>query len=104
MEKNKYKTRFTPKASNDLEEIYSYIVSELYSMASANNLMNKIETSIMRLVDFPLSCSFVDDETLKEKGYRKLIIDKYIAFFIVDEMQKAGGYHACALRKTQISR
>lgn len=78
MERNKYKIRFTPKASDDLDEIYSYIASELNSVASANNLMDKIETSIMRLVD----------KTLKEKGYRKLIIDNYITFYIVDEMQK----------------
>ncbi|MFA9399099.1 MAG: type II toxin-antitoxin system RelE/ParE family toxin [Clostridiaceae bacterium] len=88
MGEDKYKIRFTPKASDDLDEIYRYIASELYSIVSANNLMYKIETSIMRLADFPLSCSFVDDDTLKEKGYRKLVIDNYIAFYIVNEIEK----------------
>ncbi len=88
MEQNKYRIKFTPKANDDLDEIYSYIAGELYSADAADNLMYKIETSIMRLVDFPFSCSFVHDDILKEKGYRKLVIDNYIAFYIVDETEK----------------
>lgn len=34
MEENKYRIRFTPKASDDLDAIYSYIASELYNVAS----------------------------------------------------------------------
>ena len=42
----------------------------------------------MRLSEFPLSCSFVEDKILENKGYRKLIVDNYIAFYIVNEQKK----------------
>ncbi|WP_082918181.1 type II toxin-antitoxin system RelE/ParE family toxin [Oceanobacillus sp. Castelsardo] len=44
--------------------------------------------SIMRLKEFPYSCSFVTDEIIKNKGYRKLIIENYIAFYLVREVEK----------------
>ncbi len=88
MVKNKYKLKITPKANDDLDEIYNYISIELSNEAAAVNFMNKIEMNIMRLRDFPLSCSFVEDDVLKSKGYRKLVIDNYIAFYIVDEGEK----------------
>ncbi|WP_326839059.1 type II toxin-antitoxin system RelE/ParE family toxin [Clostridium aromativorans] len=47
--------------------------------------MSNFESKILRLKDFPYSCSLVIDETLKQRGYRKLIIDNYIAFYLVDD-------------------
>src|SRR5690625_904351 len=85
---NKYRLKFTPKASDDLEEIYRYISSELFAENEANSLLDKIETSIMRLKDFPYSCNFVSDDFLKNKGYRKLIVDNYIVFYVVDKKEK----------------
>ena len=38
--------------------------------------MDKIEGGIMRLKALPYSCSYVLDEPLKKRGYRKLIVDK----------------------------
>ena len=88
MKENNYALKFTPIAYEDLDEIYRYITSELYNEAAANNLLIKFEANIMRLKDFPFSCSFVRDEMLKEKGYRKLIVDNYIVFYLVNEVQK----------------
>ncbi|WIF95223.1 type II toxin-antitoxin system RelE/ParE family toxin [Caminicella sporogenes] len=85
MGKNRYSLKITPAAKEDLEKIYDYITNELYNESAAENLLDKIEESFMRLKDFPFSCSFVADEFLKNKGYRKLIIDNYIGFYIVDE-------------------
>ncbi|MDW7669905.1 MAG: type II toxin-antitoxin system RelE/ParE family toxin, partial [Bacillota bacterium] len=38
--------------------------------------------------EFPFSCNYVVDEYLKKKGYRKLIIDNYIAFYLVNEEER----------------
>ncbi len=88
MAENKYRIKITPKANDDLDEIYSYIAGELHNVTAAENLMDKIEENIMRLSEFPFSCSFVEDDILKSKGYRKLIIESYIAFYVVDETEK----------------
>lgn len=85
MRENRYTLKITPAAANDLDKIYSYISNELYNETAAENLMDKIEESFMRLKEFPFSCNFVSDDFLKNKGYRKLIVDNYIGFYIVDE-------------------
>lgn len=88
MPEKKYKIKITPKANDDLDEIFKYIFEELFNLDAAENLMNKIEKSMMRLGEFPLSCSLVEDNVLKSKGYRKLIVDNYIAFYIVDDKEE----------------
>lgn len=89
MEENKYTIKITPKAYEDLDEIYGYVANDLYNETAADHLMEKMETSIMRLKDFPFSCSYVEDEILKDKGYCKLIVENYIVFHLVrgDEKQ-----------------
>jgi len=88
MSENSYSLKFTPKASEDLEQIYSYISGKLFAEIAADNLFARIESTMMRLKDFPYFCSFVLDEPLKSRGYRKLVIDSYIAFYLVDEIEK----------------
>ena len=82
MSRDSYSLKLTPKASENLNEIYSYIAAELHAERAAMNLMKKMETSVMRLKDFPFSCNYVNDEFLRVKGYRKLMIDNYIVFYL----------------------
>ena len=88
MPKNNYSLKFSTKASEDLEQIYIYIAEKLFADVAADRLLNKIEDGIMRLRDFPYSGSFVLDELLKSKGYRKLIVDNYLVFYLVNEIEK----------------
>lgn len=88
MSKNNYSLKFTPKASEDLEQIYGYVSEKLFNNTAANNLLEKIEVGIINLKNFPYSGSFVSDELLKSKGYRKLIIENYIAFYLINEPEK----------------
>src|SRR5665647_2873802 len=88
MPNSNYSLKFTPKAQDDLDEIYSYISTKLFAKIAAAALMDNIEKSIMMLALFPLSCSFVIDEPLKSRGYRKLIVDNYIVFYLVNEEEK----------------
>ena len=88
MSGNRYSLKFTLKASEDLEQIYSYITGSLLAEIAADNLLEKIENSIMRLESFPYSGSFIVDEPLKNRGYRKLIVGNYITFYLVNEQEK----------------
>lgn len=88
MSADSYSLKFTPKASEDLESIYNYISSNLCALITADKLLSKIENDILRLKDFPYSSSYVIDESLKSRGYRKLIIDNYIVFYLANEMDK----------------
>lgn len=85
---NNYTIKMTPKAASDLNNIYKYISEELFATSSATNILERIEKEIIRLREFPFSCNYVDDEYLKNKGYRKLIVENYIAFYLIEEEGK----------------
>ena len=85
---NSYIVKMTPKAASDLDNIYSYISEELFTVSAAANILERIEKGILRLKEFPFSCSYVVDEFLRNKGYKKLIIDNYIVFYLVEEENK----------------
>ena len=85
MENKPYRIRFTPLAADDLDEIDSYISDTLHSPDAAEQLLDKIEISINRLKDFSLSGSEVGDAYLASKGYRKLVVDNYLIFHLVNK-------------------
>jgi toxin ParE1/3/4 len=87
MATNKYNVKFTPLASEDLNQIYAYISEQLFAEPAATELLEKIEIGIMRLAEFPFSCSLVDDTHLRSKNYRKLIVENYIVFYMVNELE-----------------
>jgi addiction module RelE/StbE family toxin len=83
-----YRVKFTPKAEEDLDEIYGYIYGTLSAALAADTLVDHIETAVMRLKEYPFSCQYVLDEPLKARGYRKLIVDNYLVFYLVEELDK----------------
>lgn len=88
MPNNHYSLKFTPKAEEDLDEIFSYISAKLHADIAAEDLMDKIESAVMQLKEWPFSGSYVLDELLKGRGYRKLIVDNHMVFYLVNEEKK----------------
>ena len=73
-----YSVVYSPKAKDDLKEIYTYI-------AFALSVPTTAEKQIIRSLDFmPLRNPAVDWEPWKSKGMRKVTVDKFIAFYTVD--------------------
>lgn len=85
---NQYKIYLTRKAHRDLRDIYHYIKDELLNKSSALKVIDNIEDGIRILKDYPKSGSPVKDEVLLKRGYRKLILDKYIALYTIDQQYK----------------
>lgn len=85
---DRYKVKLTPVAVDDLDSIFNYIFNELHATTAAHHIINNIETEIFHLAKFPYFCEAVRDEVLNRKGYRKLLIDNYIVFYIVNEELK----------------
>lgn len=69
----------------DLEDIFNYLSNNLYAQKSAKDFIIKIEEKVMKLSDHPYLGPFVKDEKLKSKGYRKIIVDNYILFYLINE-------------------
>jgi len=80
MEK-KYKIEYLPSSAKDLAEIVDYI--KIDSPQSALNFLDKIDESISRLEQFPFIGVIPKDIRLQSLGYRILIIDNHLVFYVV---------------------
>jgi len=83
-----YSIEITEPAENDLSEIGFYIAKELLEPNIAKEIVNKIAEAIFTLEELPLRFALVTDERLASQGIRKIIIDNYIVFYIVEEDRK----------------
>ena len=88
MENELYKIRYTPLAYGDLDSIDSYISETLCNESAAERLLDKIEKAAGQLKQFPRMGSEVEDPYLSAKGYRKLVVDNYLLFHLIDDAQK----------------
>lgn len=84
----KYKIIRTDKADEQLREIIFYIADDSGSVDLALKYLDKIETAINYLEEFPLSGSKPRYLILRKQGYRVLIVEKHLVFYKVDEDKK----------------
>ena len=80
-----YKRQMTPAAAADLEAIDDYITVTLDAPAAAHNLMVEIDKSIKRACENPYLYRLSRLETLRQKGYRCIVVDNYVTLYLVDE-------------------
>ena len=81
----KYKIVRTDKADEQLREIIFYIAEDSGSIDIALNYLDKIEAAINDLEDFPMSGSISRYSILRKQGYRVLIVERHLIFYIVDD-------------------
>lgn len=82
----KYKVEFLPSAWREIDEISNYYLNKV-GQKSAKKIFDRIFKAIQRLEIFPLSCTLINDEMLRQEGYRILICDDYICVYkLVDEV------------------
>ncbi len=84
----KYKIIRTEKADEQLREIIFYIADDSGSIKIALNYLDKIETAINRLQDFPLSGSIPRYSILRKQAYRVLIVERHLIFYKVNDSEK----------------
>ena len=85
---NKYKIIIEKYAQEDLENIYNYIIDDLVNTDAAVKLLNKFIDKFETISMFPDSSPLLDNEYISNKNIRKLLVDKYIAFYEVDHANK----------------
>lgn len=83
-----YSIEITGPAEYDLYQIGNYIAKELLEPELAQKVVGKIGNIIFNLDEMPLRNGLVADERLARQGIRKILIDNYIVFYIVDEEHK----------------
>jgi len=79
----KYKLRYLKLAQTDLLDIVSYISGQLYAPQAATELVDKLDKTISRLEQFPFSGHPYTNKHKLEDGYRVLVVENYLVFYIV---------------------
>jgi plasmid stabilization system protein ParE len=79
----KYKVKIYPTAQMDLNDIVSYL--NTLSPQAAIGYYDLLVEKISSLVGMPERCPFVRNIALKAKGYRYLIVENYLVFFVVKD-------------------
>jgi len=75
-----YELLIFPSAKQDLQNIIDY-VNEL-SPDAAINLYDEIVKKIGTLSQMPHRCPLIKNPLLRAKGYRVLVVNNYLVFFI----------------------
>lgn len=83
-----YQILRTDKFEEQLREIIFYIADDSGSTDLALKYLDKIETSITRLEEFPYSGSKPRYTVLRKQGYLVLIVERHLVFYKVDDFTK----------------
>jgi len=81
----RYKIEIENAAERDMYNILSYITETLKEPASALRLYTSIKEQIVKLSTMPERNSIVDDQPYASIGVRRLFIENYVLFYVIDE-------------------
>lgn len=84
----KYKIFRTDKAEEQLREIIFYIADDSGDVGIALKYLNKIETAINHLQEFPESGSVPRYSILKKQGYKVVIVERHLVFYKINVVEK----------------
>lgn len=80
-----YKIIIELPAQRDLEGILLYITDTLKEPVIARRIYTSIKEQILTLRQMPLRHSVVQEQPYASMGVRKLLVENYIAYYIIDE-------------------
>lgn len=80
-----YDIHITNAARRDLLNAVDYIEFVLKNPKAADELLDEAEKRINSLADFPEKFRLVDDTVLSSWGIRFIMVDNYLAFYIIDD-------------------
>ena len=84
----KYQIHITGKAEQDITEAADYIELQLMNPEVADGLLDKIDAEVNALSSMPQKHQLVDDPVLSVLGIRFILVNNYMAFYIIDEPEK----------------
>lgn len=83
-----YTVKLTSDANNDINQIVVFIHLESKERDTAVSYLDLLEASILSLEEFPERGSNPRYKTLKNQGYKFLVVKSHLIFFKVDQDNK----------------
>ena len=87
MENKRYQLKISPLARLDMEQIFDYIAVDLCNPTAAIEQINDFEKAFESVCLFPESYPHVNNEYVKDKTLRKVIVNNYIAFYRIKDSE-----------------
>ena len=78
---NKYNIRYLPVAVDDLLSIFDWIAND--SLDRAATFIETLDRRIHHLTTYPLFGRHPKDEKLQKLGYRVVMIESYLVFYLI---------------------
>jgi toxin ParE1/3/4 len=82
-----FKVVVTDPAAQDLQDIADYIAKDLREPATAKKQLSQIREAVLNLAEFPTRHALVADDALAALGYRMLVVDNYLVFYITSDAE-----------------
>ena len=83
-----YRVRIVKPARSDIREIRRYIAEDLQNPVAATERINLIDTNIQSLKTMPARFPLVQDAYLASKGFRIVVCEAHLVFFVIEEEAK----------------
>jgi plasmid stabilization system protein ParE len=77
----RYRVEYLPVAERDLLDIVDYIARD--RPAAARAFLDRLERAVARLELFPRSARQPRDERLRRLGYRVLVVENFLVFYVI---------------------
>jgi len=88
-----YELNITPLAHQDLDEILTYISTELLSPGAAADFADQVEACHEHLKAHPFMFAQCNDPGLAFRGYRRALVKNYLIVYKVDEEKRLVHIH-----------
>jgi plasmid stabilization system protein ParE len=79
--RRRYRVDYLPLAERDIVDIVDYIARDRPQAARA--FVDRLDRAVARLAVFPRSGKRPNDERLQRSGYRLLVVDGYLVFYVL---------------------
>lgn len=76
---------FTDKFESQLREWLDYITEQAGSSKVASRLLSKLDIHLENLRSFPECGRLLDEEPYHELGFRKLVVENLLVYYVVEE-------------------
>lgn len=78
---SRYAIEYLPAAQRDLSDLLDYIARD--NPRAARDCVDRLERTVGRLAQFPKSGRRPRDPRLDRLGYRVLVVDDYLVFYVI---------------------
>lgn len=80
-----YEVRVTKQSLAQMSAIAHYIAHDLMAPEAANRLLDRFETEMMKLSDFPKQHALIEEEPWRSKGIRHIVVKNFLIYYWVDD-------------------